>query len=87
MPNQPPRASSVGQTLASIRHSPSDDQQLTTYNLPAGKAGQQSVCRTCQGTKYRGRTPIVEALVPTHGFNELIARKATVEEFEQKAKD
>lgn len=53
---------------------------------PTGTS-QQSNCPACQGTAYRGRTPIVEALVPTHEFNELIARKATVEEFEQKAKD
>lgn len=70
---------------------------VTGSNQPASPVGGQPAnqstrklenqCRVCQGTGYRGRTPIVEALVPTHEFNELIARKATVEEFDQKAKD
>lgn len=63
--------------------------QLPENRQPALDNSPSAVnqCHICQGTSYRGRTPIVEALVPTHEFNELIARKATVEEFEQKAKD
>ncbi len=41
--------------------------------------GQGAVC-------YKGRIPIAEALVPTSVFNELVARKASVAEFEAAAK-
>jgi general secretion pathway protein E len=38
------------------------------------------------GTCYKGRLPIAEGLVPTAEFNDLIARKASVAEFEEMAK-
>ncbi|MBI3495177.1 Flp pilus assembly complex ATPase component TadA, partial [Candidatus Berkelbacteria bacterium] len=43
-------------------------------------------CERCRKLGFRGRVTIAEALKPTHEFNELIARKATIEEFETKAK-
>jgi len=43
-------------------------------------------CKNCGGTGYKGRLPIIEALKPTKEFNDLIVRKATLEEFQTKAK-
>ncbi|KKP88826.1 MAG: putative ATPases involved in pili biogenesis, PilB-like protein s [Berkelbacteria bacterium GW2011_GWA2_35_9] len=43
-------------------------------------------CKNCGGTGYKGRLPIIEALKPTKDFNDLIVRKATLEEFQTKAK-
>ncbi|TSC93252.1 MAG: Uncharacterized protein CEN89_156 [Candidatus Berkelbacteria bacterium Licking1014_7] len=43
-------------------------------------------CDECQKSGFLGRLIIAEALKPTSEFNELIMRKASVEEFEQKAK-
>ena len=49
-------------------------------------AGKNPKCEICQGSGYKGRVPIVEALLPSTEFNELITRKASIEEFENKAK-
>ena len=50
-------------------------------------AGKNAKCEVCLGSGYKGRVPIVEALKPTTEFNELITRKASIEEFENKAKE
>lgn len=44
-------------------------------------------CEICQKSGFLGRIPIMEALKPTTEFNELITRKASIEEFETKAKE
>jgi type II secretory ATPase GspE/PulE/Tfp pilus assembly ATPase PilB-like protein len=48
--------------------------------------GKDANCPTCLGVKYKGRIPIIEALKPSEEFNTLIGRKATIDEFERKAK-
>jgi type II secretory ATPase GspE/PulE/Tfp pilus assembly ATPase PilB-like protein len=47
---------------------------------------KKTACQTCLGNGYQGRLPIVEALKPSEEFNELIGRKATIDEFERKAR-
>lgn len=49
-------------------------------------AGQNKECTNCAGSGYKGRMPLVEALKPSEEFNELIARKASIAEFEKKAR-
>jgi type II secretory ATPase GspE/PulE/Tfp pilus assembly ATPase PilB-like protein len=49
--------------------------------------GRDKNCPACQGSGFRGQLAIVEALKPTTEFNELITRKASVQEFEIKAKE
>lgn len=49
--------------------------------------GKKKDCPTCLGVGYKGRIPIIEALKPTEEFNVLIGRKATIDEFERKARE
>jgi type II secretory ATPase GspE/PulE/Tfp pilus assembly ATPase PilB-like protein len=49
--------------------------------------GKKKDCPTCLGVGYKGRIPIIEALKPTEEFNALIGRKATIDEFERKARE
>lgn len=51
---------------------------------------QRLVRRLCgnacpPGRKFKGRIPIVEAFAPSKEFNDLVSRKATIEEFRDKA--
>lgn len=50
------------------------------------KACDGKGCTLDNGTGYKGRVAIAEALVPTPEFNQLISRKASVAEFEEAAK-
>lgn len=59
-------------------------QRLVRRICPTCK-GKNKSCPDCGGTFYKGRLPIIEALKPSEKFNELIARKASIAEFEKRA--
>lgn len=50
-----------------------------------GKNGN-GICQTCSGTGYKGRIAIIETLKITPKIEELIARKASINEYEQVAR-
>jgi len=49
--------------------------------------GADKACKQCGGSGFKGRIPVMETLKPTELFNELIGRKATIDEFERKARE
>ncbi|MBI3261366.1 Flp pilus assembly complex ATPase component TadA, partial [Candidatus Berkelbacteria bacterium] len=66
-----------------------------SINLIIGQRLVRRLCPHCKGKKclrcrklgYHGRIAVAEALKPQAAFNELIGRKATIAEFEAKAKE
>jgi len=48
--------------------------------------GRGGACASCRGTGYKGRVAIIETLKITPKIEELIARKASVNEYEQAAR-